>query len=135
METIALLIDYLTGYLKGLDWNYILTFILFMHGLNNYRVLQGISRITRIKIKTRYRVLIVGAMYGGMVYFIRGYSLSQAETLFQSFVFAVVFHKMIAGGVLDYLEEKFFPTQLKAVHIKKDETQKEGKPENDGSAE
>lgn len=132
METIQLLIEYLTGYLNGLDWAYILTFILLMHGLNHYRMLQAIARFTRLKVKTRYRVLIVGAIYGGITFFLRGYSLYQVETLLQSFVFAVVFHKMIAGGVLAYLGEKFFPAKLKAVHVKREETT--DKPDNDGSS-
>ena len=81
----------ITHYVSALDWTYILTFIIISYGVNNYRVKQGIQKATGVKTKTRYRVALIGLVYGTVLYFLRGYGLSDVETLLQSFVFAMVF--------------------------------------------
>ena len=93
-------------YVASLDWAYILTFIVIAYGINNYWVKDKIQKATKVKAKTRYRTAIVGVLYGIGIYFIRGYELAKVECLFQSFVFAFVFHKLIIDGVMQYIGNK-----------------------------
>lgn len=96
-------------YVSSLDWAYILTFIVIAYGINHHKVTEKLRKTTRIKSKTRYRTAIVGVLYGIALYFIRGYELPKVECLFQSFVFAMVFHKLIIDGVMKYIGKKINP--------------------------
>ncbi|TPN85788.1 hypothetical protein [Aquimarina algicola] len=98
METVF---QNIVGYINSLDWAYILTFILISYALNHYK--EIISKGLGINIRTRYLVLLVGVTYGIAMFFIRDYHLSQIEILLQSFVFAIVFHKLI----IETLVERF----------------------------
>ncbi len=102
METIF---QNIAGYINSLDWGYILTFILISYGINHSTFRAFITNGLGITLKTRYRVLIVGVVYGVFIFFIRGYALYSVEILFQSFVFALVFHKLIIELVI----ERLFP--------------------------
>ncbi|MCB9448699.1 MAG: hypothetical protein H6585_10180 [Flavobacteriales bacterium] len=97
--------DRIKEYIIGLDWSYIMTFITIAYGFNHYRIRQGLQK-TGIRAGTKYRVAIVGVLYGAALYFIRGYQIAQAEVLFQSFVFALVFHKLILESLLPKLVPK-----------------------------
>mgnify|MGYP003141457795 CR=1 FL=1 len=96
----------LSSYVNELDWTYIITFIIIAYGCNHHKVKGGIKKITCISSKTKYRVAIIGLLYGIAIYFIRGYQLNQIECLFQSFVFALVFHKLILEGLTTYIGKK-----------------------------
>ena len=50
---------------------------------------------------------MIGFIYGLLIYYIRGYGVSDVEMLLQSFVFAMVFHKVILEEV-----EKLLRRQL-----------------------
>ncbi len=106
METVF---QNIAGYLNSLDWGYILTFILISYGINHPTFRAFIINGLGITLKTRYRVLIVGVLYGVLIFFLREYALSGIEILFQSFVFALVFHKLIIELVI----ERFFPKKQK----------------------
>lgn len=97
------ILKHLVDYLSSLDWAYIFTFIIIAFGLNQKPVTDWLADFTGIKVKTRYRVLIVGLIYGIIVYFIRDTMLHKIEMLLQSFVFALVFHKLILESVLNRL--------------------------------
>lgn len=97
------ILKHLVHYLTSLDWAYIFTFIIIAFGLNQKPVTDWLADFTGIKIKTRYRVLIVGLIYGIIVYFIRDTMLHKLEMLLQSFVFALVFHKLILESLLNRL--------------------------------
>ena len=99
----------LSNYISHLDWAYILTFIIIAYGMNNAKIAQKLYEITKLKLKTRYRTAFVGGVYGVGIYFMRGYSLAEIEMLFQSFVFAMVFHKLVVDGVLKYLGTAITP--------------------------
>ncbi len=99
----------ISNYLNSLDWSYILTFIILAYGLNHYRATDFFYQIFNLKIATRYRVLIIGLIYGILVYLIRDYTINKVESLLQSFVFAVVFHKLL----LEKLLIKLFQTNTK----------------------
>jgi hypothetical protein len=92
-----------SNYLNGLDWSYILTFIIIAYGLNHYRATDFFHRFLKLKIATRYRVLIIGFLYGVVLYFIRGYQLKMIECLLQSFAFSVVFHKLLVEKFINVI--------------------------------
>jgi hypothetical protein len=102
----------ITAYVGGLDWTYIITFIIIAYGFNHNKVKGGIKKITNVQSKTKYRVAIIGLLYGIAIYFIRGYKLNQVECLFQSFVFALVFHKLILEGLTRYIGKKLRVTSV-----------------------
>ncbi|WP_062062681.1 hypothetical protein [Aquimarina longa] len=96
-------------YINTLDWAYVITFILLSYAINHYKVTEWIANGIGITIRTRYRVLIVGVIYGIIVFFARDYTLQRVEHLLQSFVFAIVFHKFI----IEILVERVFPKKDK----------------------
>ncbi|EDP94745.1 hypothetical protein U8527_07270 [Kordia algicida OT-1] len=97
------IITQLSNYISRLDWAYIFTFILISYGFNTEYVTGLFYKIFRFKIATRYRVLIIGVLYGTAIYFIRGYAITDVEILLQSFVFALVFHKLLLQKTIRYL--------------------------------
>lgn len=100
------IINQIAKYSNSLDWAYIITFILLAYAINQIKVLCWIAQITKIKIATRYRILITGLLYGILVYFIRGYTLQKIECLLQSFVFAMVFHKLLIEKIIQQVLPK-----------------------------
>ena len=94
------------GYVKSLDWAYILTFIIIGYGINSEKFTNQIKQKTNISSKRRYRTALVGLVYAVILYFIRGYEVKHIEVLFQSFVFAFVFHKLILDGLVRYITSK-----------------------------
>lgn len=102
----------ISTYVSSLDWAYILTFIVIAYGINHYWVKEKIKKTTKVKTKTRYRTAIVGVFYGVGIYFIRGYELEKVESLFQSLVFALVFHKLIIDGVMAFIAKRMLPEKV-----------------------
>lgn len=96
----------LANYVSSLDWSYILTFIIISYGINNRKITAGIKKVTKVHTQTKYRVVLIGLLYTIALYFIRGYALDKVECLFQSFVFALVFHKLIIEGLTKYINKK-----------------------------
>ena len=97
------IIKQITQYINSLDWAYIITFILLVYAVNYSKLLDWFYIITKIKIQTRYRVLLVGLIYGIFLFFLRGYATEKIESLLQSFVFAMVFHKLIIDKILQQI--------------------------------
>ncbi len=97
-------IEYLFDYLTSLDWGYIITFILISHLVNQTKITAWVFKVSNVKIPTRYRVLLIGIGYGILVYLLRGYDASKIECLFQSFVFAMVFHKLVVDKLFAVLK-------------------------------
>jgi hypothetical protein len=112
MGTIGDIMKQIQDYMNELDWRYIITFIIISYGINHYRVSWNITKITGKRIRTKYRMLIIGALYAIAVYFIRGYQFYQIERLFQSYIFALVFHKFIIEGVLFWLAKRALPGSI-----------------------
>ncbi len=110
----------ITGYVTTLDWSYILTFIVIAYGFNHFKVKQSIKKVTRVSSRTKYRVAIIGLLYGIALYFIRGYSLDKVECLFKSYVFAFVFHKLIIEGIMRFIGKKILPERI-GKHITGDD--------------
>ncbi|PHN01133.1 hypothetical protein [Flavilitoribacter nigricans] len=87
-------------YALHLDWTFIISFILLAYGAIQLKEKEG------LKMQTRYLVALTGLIYGTVLAFLRDYSLQQIDVLFQSFVFALVFHKLFIDKVLKYIQEK-----------------------------
>ena len=94
------------NYVLGLDWTYIMTFILIAYMINAEKVRNGLVKIIPVKVQTRYRVVFVGAVWGAFLFYIREYTFSQVEVLLNSFVFALFFHKIIIDAILSRLAPK-----------------------------
>lgn len=112
METLTAIIANIQNYMTSLDWSYIITFIIICYGLNHYKVKEGLQKATGSQVRTRYRVILVGVLYAVALYFLRGYNLPQAENLFQSFIFALVFHKFIVEALLYWLAKHALPESI-----------------------
>lgn len=95
----------LSAYISALDWMYIFTFIIIAYWLNRRAQRRRYIRMSR-RLRTRNRVALVGITYGIALYFLRGYSPGDAEKLLASFVFALVFHKLILDQVLGFLKRR-----------------------------
>lgn len=95
------------NYINALDWAYILTFIILVQALFNFNLFEKLSKVLSIPISKRYAVLFIGLIYGVFLYFLRSYNTLKIECLVQSFVFALVFHKLL----LDKLFQRLLPTQ------------------------
>ena len=112
MEAVGEIIEQIQKYMNELDWRYIITFIIISYGINHYRISWSITKITGKCVRTKYRMLIIGALYGVAVYFIRGYQFIEIERLFQSYIFALVFHKFIVEGVFFWLAKRALPPSI-----------------------
>lgn len=116
METLTEIIAHIQSYMTTLDWQYIITFIIICYGINHYKVKEGLQKATGTQTRTRYRVIIIGVVYAIGLYFLRGYKLQQIENLFQSFIFALVFHKFIVEAILYWLAKHALPESI-SKHI------------------
>ncbi len=116
METLTEIIAHIQHYMTSLDWQYIITFIIICYGINHYKVKEGLQKATGTQTRTRYRVIIIGVVYAVGLYFLRGYKLQQIENLFQSFIFALVFHKFIVEALLYWLAKHALPESI-SKHI------------------
>ena len=105
------------GYLSKLDWFYIITFILIGYGLNSDKVIGKVKDKLWIFSQTRYRMALVGVLYAVATYFLRGYGVDQIEKLFASFVFSIVFHKMIIDSVVSWVNMKFKSSKSNEWHF------------------
>lgn len=112
METLTEIISHIQNYMTSLDWSYIITFIIICYGINHYKVKEGLQKATGTQTRTRYRVIIIGVVYAIGLYFLRGYKLQQIENLFQSFIFALVFHKFIVEALLYWLAKHALPESI-----------------------
>lgn len=116
METLTEIIAHIQSYMTSLDWQYIITFIIICYGINHYKVKEGLQKATGTHTRTRYRVIIIGVVYAIGLYFLRGYKLQQIENLFQSFIFALVFHKFIVEALMYWLAKHALPESI-SKHI------------------
>ena len=101
--------EQITAYVSGLDWAYILTFIVIAYGINHSKVAEKIGKATKLKTEKKYRTALIGIVYG----IARGIDLAKIEGLFQSFVFAIVFHNLIIETVMKYVQKKIITKKTK----------------------
>ena len=100
-----IILDQFANYLNTLDWVYIFSFILITYLIRYYRIPSFIGRGLGIKLRYRYQVLIIGGIYGMILFFARDYDLKGVELLLQSFLMAIVVHKFF----IEILIDKIFP--------------------------
>lgn len=124
METLTVIITHIENYMNGLDWKFIITFIIICYGINHYKIKEGLKKVTGTQTRTRYRVIIIGVIYAVALYFLRGYELQQIENLFQSFIFALVFHKFIVEALLYWLVKYALPESISKHLLNKEELKK-----------
>ncbi|WP_025741894.1 hypothetical protein [Aquimarina pacifica] len=91
----------ISQYILALDWSYMLTFILISYALTHYKVSEFIAHGLGFSLQTRYQVVVIGFLYGILTYFINGYEFLEIQRLFQSFVFAMIFHKLLLENLFD----------------------------------
>jgi hypothetical protein len=106
MEAMELIAGKVLGYLSSLDWSYMITLIVLCYALEQNKLKVKLHKWTMIQLPTKYRVVLIGFFYGLLIYFIRDYGLSDVEMLLQSFVFAMVFHKVILEEVEKMLQRQ-----------------------------
>ena len=97
----------MTQYITSLDWSYIITFILLAYGTNQPKVRGFFYKVFRFRLKTRYRTLIVGVIYGVILFFIRGKDTRQIEELFKALLFAMIFHKLMIDQIVNFFSGGF----------------------------
>jgi hypothetical protein len=124
METLTEIISHIQNYMTSLDWSYIITFIIICYGINHYKVKEGLQKATGTETRTRYRVIIIGVLYAVGLYFLRGYNREHIENLFQSFIFALVFHKFIVEALLYWLAKHALPESISKHLIDEEQLQK-----------
>ncbi len=130
METVTEIIAQIKTYMAALDWQYIITFIIICYGINHYKVKEELQKITGTCTRTRYRVIIIGLVYGTALYFIRGYKLNQVENLLQSFIFALVFHKFIIESLIFWLVKHALPESISKHLVDSEQLKKLNEPED-----
>lgn len=124
METLAEIITQIQNYIAALDWQYIITFIIICYGINHYKIKEGLQKATGTHTRTRYRVVIIGVLYATGLYFLRGYTREQIENLFQSFIFALVFHKFIVEALLYWLVKHALPESISKHLVDQEQLEK-----------
>lgn len=110
MDTSFYIIAQITEYITSLDWGYIITFIILGFGINHYCLQR--SAKTGVRKRSRYRIALVGLIYGVILYFIRSSPVKEIERLLQSFIFSIVFHKLVVESLLYWLIRKGLPEQI-----------------------
>lgn len=128
METLTEIISHIQNYMTSLDWSYIITFIIICYGINHYKVKEGLQKATGTQTRTRYRVIIIGVLYAVGLYFLRGYKVQQIENLFQSFIFALVFHKFIVEALLYWLAKRALPESVSKHLLNEEQLKKLNQP-------
>jgi len=112
-----IVVEQFANFLNTLDWMYIFSFILITYVIQYYKlpelISKGIQSILKNKyqvptIRNRYQVLIIGFIYGVLIFFVRGYDLEKVLNLSLSFFLATTFHKFL----LELVFERFFPKKV-----------------------
>lgn len=104
MDAYHTIVGQLMSYLVGLDWSFIVTFILLAYAINQPKTTALFTRLFKYRLRTRYRTLIVGVVYATTIFFLRGKALDQVELLFKSLLFAMIFHKLMIEQVVRLLK-------------------------------
>ena len=91
------------AYISGIDWGYIVPFLLITFLANKWIDAKD-TRICAV-FRTRYRVFLIGTVYAGIVFYLRGYSTrAQSEQLLQAYLFGVVFYSLVIDIPAAWLE-------------------------------
>ncbi len=102
----------LSHYFQQLDWTFIITFIVLVYGLHRSPLLKWLGNAIGFELPKRYRVLLVGILYGSFIFWLRDGGKTTLESLVQSLVFAMVFHKLLLDFLLRKLTSKSNTDQI-----------------------
>ena len=116
MQTTAAITEHILSYFNGLDWPFIITFMILCYGMNHYRIKDYLECRFRRRIRSRYLVITTGVLYVVLLYVLRGYQTSRIEPLLQSLIFSLVFHKLIIDSILLWLAAHGLPASI-AKHL------------------
>ena len=128
MQTLTNISEAIQGYVLSLDWSFMLTFMVLCYGMNHYKIKEWLEGLFKHTIRSRYLVLFTGLIYGLLLYIIRGYTIRHIENLLQSFVFALVFHKLIIESLLYWLAKHGLPQSIAKHLLDPDQLKKLYKP-------
>lgn len=86
-------------FLANLEWVYIITFILLCY---NYQLIEKNMKAAFLsKIKTRFKVAFIGAIYAPVYYSLWGLGKEDIGYLFSSFLVSFAFHKLLVEIVIN----------------------------------
>lgn len=111
-ELTTLLLNGLMDMAGKLDFSFIIPFVLIAHLVNSLPVRTRLKQLTGTASRTRYRTAITGIVYGTVLYFLRGYDLSHIEPLIFSFIFTLVFHKLLLDELFKTLGDLLIGRKL-----------------------
>ncbi|MEL6927085.1 MAG: hypothetical protein AAFO95_00450 [Cyanobacteria bacterium J06600_6] len=102
METPSILDigQFIASYILNLNWTYILSFILLAYLAIYFK------RSENLNIPSRYLVALLGLLYGGGLAIFKSYNIEQIDTLLQSFLFALGFHKLLIEKLVSFIQRK-----------------------------
>ena len=110
------ILEIIWNYLSSLDWVFILTYILLCSLVTRDGIVSWLPdtlRVPLIKVSKTWRVLLVGIVYAGITYWIRGYTgRAPVENLASSLIFTLVFHKAILQLLYRYIDKKLTPPEI-----------------------
>lgn len=96
------IIERLIDYVTELDWSFIVTFILLAYGANQPKARRFFKKMCWCSLRTRYRTLLVGFLYGALLFVLRGSDTGQIEPLFKALIFAMTFHQLLIDRVIHF---------------------------------
>ena len=106
------ILNMIPNYLGTLDWTYITTFTLLGYIFLRLPIRDWVQKRWSFKLRTRYWMAIIGFAHAS----IRAAALSMGGpellTLFQSFVFAMIFYQLLLDSVVKWLERQLLQNPL-----------------------
>jgi len=97
-------------FLAKLEWIYIITFILLCYGYQSIE--EQIKWKPLKKVKTRFKVALIGLLYAPLYYFLWGLEKDQIGILFSSFLVSFTFHKLLVDAVIGAIKEQLLKLNL-----------------------
>lgn len=90
----------IVNFVFDLNWTYILSFIMLAY-LATY-----LTKVENIKFPRRYLVAILGVIYAAGLAIFKSYNIDQIDTLIQSFLFALGFHKLLIEKLVSFIQNR-----------------------------
>jgi len=90
-------------FLEKLEWIYIITFILLCY---NYQMIERNIKVAFLsKIKTRFKVALIGICYTPVYYYLWGLGKEDIGYLFSSFLVSFAFHKLLVDIIINAIQK------------------------------
>lgn len=108
----AAIFETLPDYLAMLDWMYITTFTLLGYIFLRLPIRKWVQKRWNFEMRTRYWVAIIGFAHATIRALALGMGGPELLTLFQSFVFAMIFYQLLLDVLVKWLEQQFLSNAL-----------------------